>query len=218
MARVSSATISYGPMESCFPSEVDAIANSLYKKLDSNPQELIMRLSKLMIKYPNIPILTNWLITAHKYAESDETIIDDLIKESYARFPEYLFAKIAYARLCYKNNEWQRIPKIFGNVWLLEDLYPEQEVFHITEATAFYHCMGLYHCYAGGYEAAENHIQMLRELIPENTGFADDLELQLMRRFFANADTACKKLARRYRSRALALVGKVMTKEIGNIE
>jgi hypothetical protein len=161
--RIVETTISFEPLDQNLPEEIESIKDQMFENLKSNPQEVYLTLEQLIKKYPSLPILRNWRQVAFNTIHDDEDKIASLILEDYTLFPDYLFTQGAYAQQCLDNNLWQKIPTIFKNKFNLNDLFPERDIFHITEHLLFYSIMGQYHCYNKNYDTAELHFKMISE-------------------------------------------------------
>ncbi len=59
------------------------------------------------------------------------------IEEDYNKNPEYLFYKLYYGELLLKDKNYEKIYEIFNNKTKLDELYPERNIFHITEYVGF---------------------------------------------------------------------------------
>jgi hypothetical protein len=62
----------------------------------------------------------------------------------------------------------EKIPAIFDYHFDLKLLYPQRNIFHITEFTAFTTVMALYHHEIGHQSTAENYYQLLKMIVPHN--------------------------------------------------
>jgi tetratricopeptide (TPR) repeat protein len=139
----------------------------IYYDLRENPKECSSRLTALIEKYPDYPVLYNYLAAAYTVM-GDKEKARDLIIETYRRFPDYLFAKIGYVELCLKENHLDEIPRILDNKYDLKFHYPERNKFHITEFIAFAGTIGFYFCKIGKLELAEHYYETLKDLAPDN--------------------------------------------------
>ena len=116
-----------------------------------NPKKYTPRLESLIENYPNDPVLYNWLSVAYRLMGEQEKA-KDLIQETYRKFPDYLFAKLAYVELCLDEDNLAAIPRILDNKYELKFHYPERTKFHISEFTAFAGTVGFYFCRIGKLE------------------------------------------------------------------
>lgn len=159
------------------PEDVLFKMQELYEKVQSDPEEAIPELIRLKEKYPEEPKFYNYLSTAYQLTGADEKA-DAVTEENYRKNPDYLFARMKYAMICLSREEHGKIPEIFHEKYGLRELYPERNVFHITEFVNFYAVMGFYFKYIGKEEIARKYNMILQGVAP---GFdiSEDLEKEL---------------------------------------
>ena len=109
----------------------------------ANPKEDLDQAEQTLLalreKYPNVAMIENFLIAVYKNSGKHDKC-SATIKEHYKKYPNYLFAKAAYARdIMHDEKDW--FEQIFGQAVCLEDLYPDRDVFHISEVIAFFTLM-----------------------------------------------------------------------------
>lgn len=126
----------------------------------------IQELLALKQQYPHVPQIYNYLAIAYRGLGGVEKAEEEILEE-YRRFPEYLFGRIDYAELCLSKMELHRIPEIF-ETFVLERLYPEREVFHITEVMAFNHLMARYCIYVRNFLSANAYYQEMVYRAPDD--------------------------------------------------
>lgn len=135
--------------------------------LDEDPGTAVSILEKLLEKYPDIPEFKNNLAVA--YGKMGDNIKAKLlIDENYRMNPDYLFGKTAYAQLCLTRKRYDDVPKIFDNYQDLQLLYPDRELFHITEIMTFYSLWGLYYFRIGKLEQARVYYKLIRKYGPDD--------------------------------------------------
>jgi tetratricopeptide (TPR) repeat protein len=139
----------------------------IHDNLRENPKECSSRLAALIERYPDYPVLYNYLTVAYTLM-GDKKKARDLILETYRRFPDYLFAKIAYVELCLQEDKLDEIPRILDNKYDLKFHYPDRTKFHITEYTAFAGTVGFYLCRIGKPEVAKHYYETLKGLAPDD--------------------------------------------------
>ncbi len=116
-----------------------------------------------MEKYPDIPVLSNYLIAAYRLSGQGEKTTSVLL-ESYKKHPDYLFAKINYALYCIQKGDPHKVPEIFDNKLELKLLYPHREKFHISEFMNFMGVMALYRDAIGEPDIAERYYKMMKQV------------------------------------------------------
>jgi lipoprotein NlpI len=139
----------------------------LYELTHTNPRKAIPRLMKLKEKYPNIPELYNWLAVSQAKT-GDIPAYEATTKENYEKNPDYLFAKLNYADVCFNQGKLDEIPVIFDQKFELSFLYPERDIFHISEVVGFFGVMGIYHSETGNMDAAKVCYDLLNQIAPEH--------------------------------------------------
>jgi len=149
------------------PKRVRDNIGELYDTLMTRPGEAISPLKKLIKKYPHIPLFYNYLATAYNEI-GDFRHADMIILENYKKNPRYIFAKAHYAELCLQRGNLRKIPVIFENKFDLKLLYPERDIFHVSEVAAFTGITGLYYYEIGEMEAAKICYRLLRKVDPRS--------------------------------------------------
>lgn len=163
--------------DSTVPYEVrDEMAN-LFEKSQKAPHVIIERLKELINKYPNVPKLYNFISIAYSQLEDREKSKIYAVK-NYENNPDYLFAKLNYAEICMHEGNYEKIPEIFDNKFEIKALYPERNVFHITEVVSFMGIVGLYFAHVGKEEQAKLFCENLEQLAP-NHPFTEKLKQHL---------------------------------------
>jgi tetratricopeptide (TPR) repeat protein len=108
------------------------------------PEQSIPQLISLTNEFPEIPKIYNYLFNAYintnnlKEAEATAT-------ENYKKNPDYLYARINYAFIKLKNQEFDKIPDIFNNKFDLKALYPDRKTFHINELAKLSDFLSMYY-------------------------------------------------------------------------
>ena len=95
-------------------------------------------------KYPRVPCIYNYISVIYQNTRQMEKLVN-ILQETTRKFPDYLFGKTALAEFYLQNNESSKIPPILDHNFELYLLYPEKELFHISEVRAFYALTGMYH-------------------------------------------------------------------------
>jgi hypothetical protein len=140
-----------------------------------NSPVIISRLQELMEQYPHLPVFSNYLSSFYKI--TNDSRLDVLIKENYNNYPDYLFARIQYAEWCLDNGQTEKVSEIFKEGFDLKFLYPERDVFHISEFTIFSYFLGRYFFNLGDEKTAKLFLQGLKKVVPDHrvTHLLDEL-------------------------------------------
>jgi len=149
------------------PPQVRARIPDLFTKVHRAPKEVIPELEHLLATYPDVPPFSNYLCAAYQQA-GDTAKAEALIRENYARHPEYLFAKVNYAQICLHKGDTRQIPVIFDHKYDLQQLYPHRKRFHISEFTGFAAVMCGYFCAIGEQEIAALYYRVLEQVAPNH--------------------------------------------------
>ena len=167
--QIVSYNITFDAMEPVtkIPRAVNKQLVELHHLVHDNPEEAIPRLEALKDKYPNTPILYNYLSMAYS-GVGDTEKSDALARENYRRNPGYLFAKVNYAEVCLQKGEYEEIPRIFDHKYDLKLLYPLRDEFHVSEVVGFMGIIGTYFAEIEEFETADRYYQILEELDPDH--------------------------------------------------
>jgi tetratricopeptide (TPR) repeat protein len=109
-----------------------------------------------------INLLTFAHIQNHRIVEAET-----LIKETFEKHPEYLFARINYADQCIRKQQLEKVLEIFPTFDLAE-LCPEKEVFHTSEFRGFLIMMAYYFLALKEREQALPYVAKAKEIDPEH--------------------------------------------------
>lgn len=147
-------------------SDFNRMLGKLYYEVKerSNPA-LIRRLDSLIEKYPDLPILKNYLAAAYENLGNQEKV-DEVIAQTLLLHPDYLFGRIARVKQCIANGNLESVPELLGPTLELRDLYPDRKVFHVSEAMSFLRTVVRYHAKMNDLEAAEKAFALLKEIAP----------------------------------------------------
>jgi len=148
------------------PHHVKDAIKRLHDEAQKNPQEVIPELLDLVEKYPNVPILYNYLSVAYSQSGQPEKA-KEVVRENYRRNPDYLFARLNYAELYRASGDYDKIAEIFDHKFDLKLLYPKRKRFHVSEVAGFMGLMGIYFFETGERELSETYYEFLRQLVPE---------------------------------------------------
>jgi tetratricopeptide (TPR) repeat protein len=151
----------------------------LNKKAHNGGESNIRYIKKAIEKYPHTPHLKNYLSVAYMNSGMEEEsykINDRIIKEH----PQYLFGILNKAHEYLNKGEHKKMPELMGENMDLRDLFPEREVFHVTEMTSFLETAIHYFMAENNFEAIKSQVEILKELDPEHPlvlSFEDTLSI-----------------------------------------
>lgn len=99
-----------------------------------------------------------------------------ITKEMYKKFPDYLFAKIGYAKLCLLDDNLEEFDKIFEGKKNLALIYPDRKEFHTSEFLAFTDLLCEHAFHVEDLDFVRNTIEALKKMsIEEYKGVFDNL-------------------------------------------
>ena len=149
------------------PQEIENEVEELFYKSQEKPEEAIGRLETLTKEYPSLPQLYNYLSIAYSRVGNIEKA-EKITEINYKKNPGYLFAKLNYAEICIRKGELEKIPGIFDNKFEIKALYPERNVFHVTEVVGFWGVTGMYFALCGYTDKAKVCYKNLKEFVPDH--------------------------------------------------
>ncbi|WP_305909423.1 hypothetical protein Q9L42_005555 [Methylomarinum sp. Ch1-1] len=139
----------------------------IHDEIPKKPKQAIAELEALLTRHPDVPKLYNFLAAAHGVV-GHRGKVRELAEEAYRRFPDYLFSKINYAQVQLDKGEFKAIPDVFEHKFDLKLLYPDRDVFHVSEFISFNAVLCVYYCYAGEKDLAKMLYDNLLEVAPES--------------------------------------------------
>jgi hypothetical protein len=164
----SECTITTDPIElHKIPSEIEDEVEELFYDCQQDPGKAIPQLRALIEEYPAVPQLYNYLAVAYS-AEGNEEMLREVAIWNYRNNPDYLFAKLNYAEVCLRDGNLEEIPDVFDNKFDLRELYPERDVFHLSEAVGFFGVVGSYLALSGRDEEARHYHRLMKKIAPGN--------------------------------------------------
>jgi len=144
----------------------DAIER-LHDESQSQPHKAIPELLELIEKYPNVPILYNYLGVAYTVSGQPEKA-EQVVRDNYRRNPDYLFARLNYAQLFLAQGDYEKVAEILDHKFDLKMLYPKRKRFHVSEAANFMGIVGLYFLGTGKRDAAIMYHDALKRIAPDS--------------------------------------------------
>ena len=123
----------------------------------------IKTIQRYIKRFPKIPHFKNYLgtlytITGNNY-KADE--INKIIQDQH---PDYLFGKLNLASAYYYKGQHTKMTEILGDQMDLKMLYPERDVFQLSEVLNFLKITVLYYVAADDGENAESNFKALKEI------------------------------------------------------
>jgi hypothetical protein len=137
--------------------------------METQVSACIPELQQWIDRYPDVPILYNYLAAAYSRIGDREQAYQTALA-NYQRNPNYLFARINYADVCLTNGEPEKVAEIFNNTFDLKALYPHRTRFHCTEVVGFMSVIGPFFVTIGSIDAAHQVFDVLHQLAPDASG------------------------------------------------
>ncbi len=123
----------------------------------------IRELQACIRKYPNIPAFKNYLSNA--YNNKGEVVKARKVNHEIVRLhPEYLYGKVNLANEFISELQFERVPKVLGESFEIQNLYTERKTFHIEEVLSFNLTAIHYFIGVGNFEAAESRLKALGKI------------------------------------------------------
>ncbi len=148
------------------PRHVKDAFERLHHEAQRHPHQTIPELLDWIEKYPNMPMLYNYLSVAYSWAGQPEKA-EEVVEENYRRNPDYLFARLNYAESCLSRGDYDKIAKIFEHKFDLKLLYPKRKRFHVSEVANFMGLVGIYFFETEERDLAKQYFDILKKVAPE---------------------------------------------------
>lgn len=144
-------------LERSFSPEKQTSFIQLLEESQIYPKHFYPTVLKWKEEHPSVPELDNLLAYMHLQNKAVEKA-EQLIEETFIKYPDYFFAKINYADLCIRKKKLDQIPQIFPS-FDLKELFPERSSFHVSEFRGFMVVMSLYFAALHSMEEARKYYQ-----------------------------------------------------------
>jgi hypothetical protein len=117
-------------------------------------------------RYPDVPSLRNILRNVYMFMGKND-IAKKIDHELYELFPDYLFARIGYARTFFPGDPEQAY-KIMGGCSTPNRAFPKRKLFHVSEILNYYSFQAEYLAVTGEFDGAYSYIDMMEGLAPKH--------------------------------------------------
>ena len=168
--RLLSFKVTYDELEDEFSKRVDRIPDDLKELhgcINGDPQRAIAHLKKLINQYPDVPMLYNWLCIASS-SVGDHELARSSARTNFQRHPKYLFGRLNYAETLLQEGKLREVFDIIGKTFILTDLDPSREVFHVSEVVSFYGLVARYVLRLGKIKTAMSFFDLLHKVEPDH--------------------------------------------------
>lgn len=152
---------SYGP-------EKAELFEKLHYEAQKGKRGVIKRLQKYISKYPKDAVLKNYLFIAYKMKGMDVEA-QRILQKTIDQHPDYLFGKTNLAGEYVMNEEFEKVPEILGKAMEIKMLYPDREVFHISEVMSFNRIAFMYFIKINEFDQAEERLDLMKKIEPDES-------------------------------------------------
>jgi tetratricopeptide (TPR) repeat protein len=166
--------ISYDPLadatrvrNSGLESALEGVRVRLFEEVHNNPTAAIPKLEALLVRFPDEPMLLNWLASAMQSA-GDMEKAEAIALRNFEANPDYLFAKVNYAHIRLAKGDLEAVERVLNKQFDLKLLYPERNAFHVTEFITLSHLMVSYWVKKGEFKTARLLFKTMEEIAPEH--------------------------------------------------
>jgi len=156
----------------------------MYKELAMEGRKSSINiLLKAIEKFPQSPQLKIYLLELYTILGETEKA-DEINYKIFDEHPDCVFGTINMAIMFFYKEEYEKIPELLGEEMDLSLLFPQHDIFHITEVTALLSLTVLYFSAIHDFEQAEKRFNILSEIAPNS----QETEMSFI--FLDNARTA----------------------------
>jgi len=155
--------VEHDAMEDTIATEEEAeLMNALYPEVLAGNPKAIKPLEELVSTSPHLPRAQNHLYTLYMMCGKRH--------ELRKNHPDYLFGITNESnQLVQQKKDTDAARRLMGERLLLQDLYPERKVFHVSEVMSYYQSAVLLLLEEGDIEGAEERHGILMEIDPEHS-------------------------------------------------
>jgi len=149
------------------PPELEPELESLHNQLASQPTAVIGRLQLLVERFPQVPVLMNWLAVAYSGAGrmADADAVTDRLVQLH---PNYLFGRIQRAQRYLEEGRPDKVREALGGELDLKMMYPHRTRFHVTEAAALWGLLGEHRLAEHDADGALIYMNLLRKFAEDH--------------------------------------------------
>ena len=147
--------------------ELQRQMDSLYHKAKKGGEKNIQYLIKQIEKHPTVPNLKNYLSVAYMNSNKKEKSIE-VNNWILTEHPDYLFGLLNKANIHYLDGEYDKMPEVLGEEMEIQALYPDRDVFHISEVISFYKSAIMYFSAINNVEATKSRFEIMEDLAPDH--------------------------------------------------
>lgn len=148
------------------PAELSsAQMEDLYHAAIEGANWVIPELKKHIARHPDFPTLLNYLMSAYQQRNQPRQarqVLKDLAKFH----PDYLFTRIGLALDALETAKPDAVVRALGPALDITKLYPERDLFHVSELKNYYVCVAIHHARVGEPALACGVLAAIEEIDP----------------------------------------------------
>lgn len=163
------------------PFVLEKIEEFYYKVQKKNlPWKVIEDLKKLIVKFPKVPVFKNYLANAYEILNKQEHLETILIK-TVELHPDYCLGVFSLAQFYIDNDEIELAEEALKFSNNIEELFPENKIFHIIEVEHFYHTLFNLEMEKEDYENAEEIVKILDSIEGVSSEIMNNMRSRLLK-------------------------------------
>lgn len=148
--------------------ELKSQLESLYYECqDEKNKTIVDKLVKLIDRYPQVPILKNFLSSAYMTKENTAKAME-INQRIRVEHPDYLFGLLNGVHLYLMEKNYSKAVELLGSGLDIRMLYPDRDVFHLSEITAYLKTVISYLVSIKNRDLAEQKLALLEEIAPDH--------------------------------------------------
>lgn len=168
--------ISWNSIDSGIPVSLQEYLEKIYDELQNPKSKTIDKILRIIKKFPNSPQPRNYLASLYKklgYDDEANEINAKLLK----KHPDYLFARIAKADQYIEEGKTDRVRDVVNTDFDLKKMYPERNVFHISEFSGINVLAVKYFVAINQWEQAGKRLEIMKEVEPDSEHYYQALRI-----------------------------------------
>ena len=125
------------------PLEVQERMGELYDYVKKGRKAGIKKIERLIARYPKVPVLKNLLSVLYSNLGQNSKA-SEISRRIVKEHPDYLYGKLNVANEYFHKGDLEKMIEVLGGTELTQ-VFPERDVFHVSEVTSFYSLMVKYY-------------------------------------------------------------------------
>ena len=168
---------------------IEKVEELFYEIQDDPDFNTINTLKSLIKQFPDYPVLKNYLSIAYENSEQDD-LFGEINLQIVEQHPDYLFGKLNLATRYLLNDNLKDSLKIIGETLSLKDLYPERNLFHVSEILGYLRFTVLYNLKIGEIEEAKAIFEEMKSIEPDHFEIKNVATILMLNGLTPNLETS----------------------------